>query len=58
MDKLRKDIPDYILMPFSIPESSLPTLIDASPRGGYADGQDRRRARREKERQNKKNNAK
>lgn len=53
-DKLRREIPDIVLMPYSIPESSLPTILDASPRGGYADGQDRRRARREKERKAKK----
>ena len=50
---LKHEIPDYILMPYHIPESSLPTIIDAGPRG-YADGKDRRRARREQQRKNKK----
>ena len=53
-DKPQKhEIPDYILMPYHIPESSLPTIIDAGPRG-YVDGKDRRRARREQQRKNKK----
>lgn len=53
MDKLKKDIPDYMLMPYHIPESSLPVLLDSSPTG-YGDGKYKRRMRRERERQNKK----
>ena len=55
MDKLKSEIPDYMLMPYNIPESSLPTILDYGPRG-YADGKDKRRARREQERKNKKQN--
>ena len=55
MDKLKREIPDYVLMPYNIPESSLPTILDCYQRG-YADGKDKRRARREQERKNKKHN--
>lgn len=53
MDTLKKEIPDYVLMPYHIQESSLPVVLDSSP-SGYADGKYRRRMRREKERQKKK----
>ena len=53
MDTLKKEIPDYVLMPYCIPERSLPVMLDSSP-SGYGDGKYRRRMRREKERQNKK----
>lgn len=53
MDKLKREIPDYILMSYKIRESSLPTVLDFEP-NGYADGKDKRRARREQERKNKK----
>ena len=55
MDKLKREIPQYMIMPYSIPESSLPVMLDYGPRG-YADGKDKRRARREQERKNKKHN--
>lgn len=53
MDKLKREIPDYMLMPYNIPEASLPTILDYGQRG-YADGKDKRRVRREQERKNKK----
>ena len=52
---LKHEIPDYTMMPYHIPDSSLPTIIDVGPRG-YADGKDRRRERRLQERKNKKHN--
>ena len=50
---MKHEIPDYVLMSYNIPESSLPIILDYGPRG-YADGKDKRRARREQERKNKK----
>ena len=52
MDKLKREIPEYMIKPYRILESSLPTIIDFCP-NGYADGKDKRRARREQERKNK-----
>ena len=49
---LKHEIPDVVLMPYHISESALPTIIDSIY--GYSDGKDRRRARREQERKNKK----
>lgn len=53
MDTLKHEIPDYVIMPYHIPESSLPIFLDDS-RTGYASGQERRRKRREQQRKNKK----
>lgn len=50
---LKHEIPDVVLMPYHISESALPTIIEPGIYG-YADGKDRRRARREQERKNKK----
>lgn len=53
MDKLKREIPQYMTMPYSI--THLPVMLDYGPRG-YADGKDKRRTRREQERKNKKQN--
>lgn len=50
---LKHEIPNYVIRSYTIPESSLPVVLDCSPTG-YGDGQYNRRVRREKERQNKK----
>ena len=52
MIKLSKEIPDYVLLPFSIKDSQLPKILDNSPTG-YADGKYRRRERRKKEQKKK-----
>lgn len=52
MDTLKKPVPDYVIMDYRIPESSLPVLLDN--RYGYASGRDRRRERRADERKKKK----
>jgi len=48
MDTLLKSVPDYVIMNYRIPESSLPVLLDG--RYGYACGQEKRRERRARER--------
>lgn len=55
MDKLKREIPQYMIMPYSITKSHLPVMLDYGP-SGYADGKDKRRTRREQERKNKKQN--
>ena len=50
----KHDIPDMVLLPYCDPEKRAPVILDAYSRTGYGDGQSRRRARREKQRQNKK----
>lgn len=43
-----------VMLPDCDPEKHAPIILDAYSRTGYGDGQSRRRARREKQRQNKK----
>ena len=50
---LKHEIPDIVLMSYNIREGELPTIIEPGIYG-YADGKDRRRARREQQRKNKK----
>ena len=52
MEKLAKDIPARVILPYRDIECELPTLLDG--KYGYASGRDKRRQRREQERKNKK----
>lgn len=52
--KLKLEIPEIVLLPDYDPEKGAPVILDAYSRTGYSDGQARRRARRKKQRQNKK----
>ncbi len=51
MEQFKKRL-DYMLRPFHIKDYGLPEILDYGPRG-YADGKDKRRARREQERKKK-----
>lgn len=50
---IKHEIPDYLLMPYRIPECKLPDVLE-SPYRRFADGKEKRRKRRELERQKKK----
>lgn len=57
MEQLKKEIPDYVIMPYHINDASLPTILDPGP-SFYPSGKDKRRRRRERERKNKKHHGK